>query len=84
MIIVSQDKEKAINVSKVLSIYINYETINAEYPYEDGWANLGRYKTKERAKEVFEEIMIRHANWENMQAGQPDGICKPVYYMPED
>lgn len=84
MIIVSQDRDKAINSNKTLNIYINCETINVEYPYEDGWANLGRYKTKERAKEVFEEIMTRHANWENIQVGQPDGICSPVYYMPKE
>lgn len=83
MIIVSQDKDKAINLNRVLSIYINCETISIEYPYEDGWTNLGRYKTKERAEEVFEEIITRHANWENMQVGQPKGICEPVYYMPE-
>ena len=84
MIIIGQDREIAINSNKVLSIYINCDTINVEYSYEDGWANLGRYKTKERAKEIFDEIMKRHANWENMQVGQPNGICEPVYYMPEE
>lgn len=84
MIIVSQDKDKAINLNKVLNIYTNRETINVKYPYEEGWVNLARYKTIERAKEVFEEIMTRHANWENMKMGQPNGICEPVYYMPKE
>lgn len=84
MIIVSQDRRKAINMNKVLSVYRSNKDIGAEYPFEDGWAVLGRYETEERAKEVFKEIMTRHANWENMQVGQPSGICEPVYYIPED
>lgn len=84
MIIVSQDKRISININKVLSIYRNVEQIGAEYPYEEAWANLGKYETEERAEEVFEELMERYENWENMKYGQPSGICSPIYEMPKE
>ena len=45
---------------------------------------LGQYKTEERAKEVLHEIIDRYTNWENLKAGQPDGICSPKYEMPKE
>lgn len=45
---------------------------------------IGHYATRERAKEVLQEIITRHGNWENLKMGQPSGICSPVYEMPED
>lgn len=84
MIIVSQDRSKAINMNKVLSIYRSNKDIGAEYPFEDVWADLGRYETENRAKEVFEEIMTKYENWENLKYGQPSGTCLPKYEMPEE
>lgn len=84
MIIVSQNKNIAINMEKVLSIYRNKGQIGAEYPFEDAYAHLAKYESEERAEEVFEELMERYENWENMKFGQPNGICKPIYYMPKD
>lgn len=82
MIIVSQENNKAVDLNKLLSIYIHNNSIQAEYPWEEGWTCLGKYKTRERTEEVFKEIIERHSNWENMKAGQPEGICMPVYEMP--
>lgn len=45
---------------------------------------LGKYATEERAKEVLQEIITRYKNWENMKAGQPSGLCLPVYEMPKE
>lgn len=91
MIIVSQCKDTIIN-------FKNIEILGIGNPLEDDdgkfkiLANtiienqyvIAKYKTEERAKEVLQEIITRHGNWENMKVGQPSGICLPVYEMPED
>ena len=89
MIIVSQDKTKIVNFDKLIQIYITQdeeETANfIRYESVDSlYEDLGEYKTEERAKEVLQEIIIRHGNWENMKMGQPSGICSPVYEIPKD
>ena len=82
MIIVSQNKKIAINFKKVLSVYRSKQEISAEYPFEDGYANLAMYKSEKRTEEVFKELMKKYENWENMRCGQSDEICSSVYYMP--
>ena len=89
MIIVSQDKTKIVNFDNLIQIYITQdeeETANfIRYESVDSlYEDLGEYKTEERAKEVLQEIIIRHGNWENMKMGQPSGICSPVYEVPKD
>ena len=89
MIIVSQDKTKIVNFDNLIQIYITQdeeETANfIRYESVDSlYEDLGEYKTEERAKEVLQEIITRHGNWENMKMGQPSGICSPVYDIPED
>lgn len=89
MIIVSQDKTKIVNFDNLIQIYITQdeeETANfIRYESVDSlYEDLGEYKTEERAKEVLQEIITRHGNWENMKMGQPSGICSPVYEIPKD
>lgn len=93
MIIVSKDKCTIVNLSNIQNIRIeSYGThIKGKKTYKifagnfEGYTTeLGTYDTKERAKEVLQEITTRHGNWENMKVGQPSGICLPVYEMPED
>ena len=89
MIIVSQDKTKIVNFDNLIQIYITQdeeETANfIRYESVDSlYEDLGEYKTEERAKEVLQEIITRHGNWENMKMGQPSGICSPVYEIPGD
>lgn len=89
MIIVSQEKNRIINFDNILQIYITIDEDDkgCYIQYEDcnnSYEGLGKYNTKERAKEVLQEITTRHGNWENMKMGQPSGICLPVYEMPED
>lgn len=86
MIIISQDKTRIINFESLIEIritqediyYLRGEAINRIYE------KLGKYDTEERAKEVLQEIIERHANWENMKVGQPSGICSPIYEMPTE
>ncbi len=88
MIIVSQDKRNVLNFDFTQQIGLDRETNFSSimaYQNENAKAEcmwLGSYKTEERAKEVLQEIITRYKNWENMKAGQPSGICLPVYKMP--
>lgn len=84
MWIVSQNKTISINMNKALNVYRNSECICSEYPFEDAYANLGKYETDERAEEVFRELMERYRSWENLKYGQAEGICEPAYHMPEE
>lgn len=93
MIIVSQDKCAIVNLDNIKTIELDRETdfksiiiFRETNEVETGVCGLfiGHYATKERAKEVLQEITTRHGNWENIKMGQPSGICSPVYEMPED
>nr|DAS27234.1 MAG TPA: hypothetical protein [Caudoviricetes sp.] len=93
MIIVSQDKCTIVNLDNIKTIELDRETdfksiiiFRETNEVETGVCGLliGHYTTRERAKEVLQEIITRHGNWENMKVGQPSGICLPVYEMPKD
>ena len=93
MIIVSQDKDKIINHDNVPFLWINKnilnETIKTFYIYADH-DFLGEYKTKERAKEVLQEIVkatieTRKSQELNNLFGGAGIIPSNTYYeMPED
>lgn len=58
MIIISQDKETIINFESITRISI-IPPVEQEYKYSiaiNGCLDLGYYKTKERAKEILQEI----------------------------
>lgn len=89
MIIVSQDMDKIVNFDNLVQVYITQdeeekanfircETIDSLYD------DLGKYKTEERAKEVLKEISDAIESWEDLKAGQPSGIPRFKYCMPED
>lgn len=86
MVIVSQNK-KISTKSLELSIE-DMANENAKKIMVEGNCGklyfLGKYATEERAKEVLQEIITRYKNWENMKAGQPSGLCLPVYEMPKE
>ena len=76
MIIVSQDKEEIVNFDNVESIWIDEDYEEKEFTIEataDTNSTLGCYKTKERAKEVLQDIVKHYYNYEFIK----------VYEMPE-
>lgn len=86
MIIVSQNKDQIINFSimNIVELAKKGTSTMVRAENRDDTYELAEYKTEERAKEVFEELMQRYENWENMKYGQPSGVCNPVYEMPEE
>lgn len=84
MLIVSQDKKSTVeNLNLGIRSAGEYNQNYTIYNTEIG-EDLGEYATEKRAKEVLQEIITRHKNWENMKVGQPSGMCLPVYEMPEE
>lgn len=87
MIIVSQDKKTILNFDNSTTIRM-YKT-SSGYEIETcltnkNIADLGRYATEERAKEVLQGIIERYTNWNNLVYGQPTGECSPKYEMPKE
>ena len=89
MLIVNQDRDKIVNFGNLTQVYITqdeektacfirFETVDSLYD------DLGEYKTEERAKEVLKEISDAIESWEDLKAGQPSGIPRFKYCMPED
>ena len=89
MLIVNQDRDKIVNFRNLTQVYITqdeektacfirFETVDSLYD------DLGEYKTEERAKEVLKEISDAIESWEDLKAGQPSGIPRFKYCMPED
>ena len=93
MIIVSQNKEKCKKYSNIITIsYDNdYETyeIRKEFwiVFIDG-EDMGHYKTRERAKEVLQEIVKSIIKDRTIEDDSPCGfsiIASNTYYeMPEE
>lgn len=91
MLIVSQDKEEIVNFDKVESIWICSDeegrfTIEAT---ADTNSTLGYYETKERAKEILEEIVKEYENvkaiFDCTTRRIKNYINKPkVYKMPKE
>lgn len=79
MLIVNQDKTATssnMDLSFKSDGVVGYKVINKDI-------KLGKYKTERRCKEVISEIIQAYENWENLLAGQPQGQCNPVFYMPK-
>lgn len=88
MIIVSQDKEAILNFDNIEFICVKPKPEQYAFgicvKFVQDEACIGFYGTEERAKEVLQEIITRYKNWENLKAGQPTGLCLPVYEMPKE
>lgn len=91
MLIVSQNKEKIVNIDNCVDIFlgkeygqdeeidiVKYVSIAYKGPYRGGL--LGYYKTEERAKEVLEEIVDTYKFNRCYAVGQKQA----VYEMPEE
>ena len=106
MIIISQDKEKIVNFSNIQEMNIEewstmkegkviwFYVINAEKS-KDYQTEIGRYSTKERAKEVLMEIIKKYSSYLQLDGGpallkgqmdiQPNIFNIPkVYEMPKE
>ena len=88
MIIVSQDKNRIINFDNITRI--EYEKCNGEnyivYDLTNGcYGSLGTYETKERAKEVLEEIvkLYEQKDLPNGDISYKNVNYPKVYRMPE-
>lgn len=88
MLIVSQDKEAIHNFDNIISIQIEGSDLIVYDELQD-YTALGRYETKERAKEVLKEIIKEFKkvglkiNRENTMQTEFYNLPK-VYYMPEN
>lgn len=88
MIIVEQNETYLVNFDNVEHISIAVDEEEKEYAIISVTKNdeivLGVYETEERAKKVLLEIAERAEGWENLKYGQPKGIAKYIYEMPEN
>ena len=92
MIIVSQDKETIVNFNNITRISV-VPLAEEELKYAllvNGGLDLGHYKTKERAKEVLQEISFVYKCSESRSAtiGEISSLSGNyeygVYEMPEE
>lgn len=97
MIIVSQDKQKIINLENLIEIYITQDEM---YPSQDDldgyylrseavsgiYENLGKYDTEERAKEVLKEIIEAYRDYRTAECDGYTNVLQEtaVFEMPED
>lgn len=85
MLIMHQNKQIVVNTKKVSIFFREGTKICCKLPDErDYILTVAMYDTEERAQEILTEMMLRICNWENLKAGQPTGICNPVYEMPQE
>jgi len=93
MIIVSQDRETVVNFENIIRIkvckYNGENYIQCDFPYGT-YEDLGTYKTKERAKEVLQEIKDRYLTYAALSNQSNSKDIKQVsdipkhYEMPEE
>lgn len=105
MVIVSQDKSMIINFNSIVSVYVIKNFVSEEKGYQgyniDFATNeeinfvLATYETKERAKEVLQEIAQTYSSYLKLEGGpailqgqidiQPNIFNIPkVYEMPTE
>lgn len=95
MIIVSQDKNKIVNFNNIKTIELDRETdlksiiiFRETNETETGVCGLfiGHYATKERAKEVLQEIIKSYRNYRTAECDGYTNVLQEttVFEMPED
>ena len=94
MIIVSQNKNKIVNLSNLTQIYITQDEEETAYyirfeTVDSLYDELGKYDTEERAKEVLQEIIKAYI--ENKKTQETTSIfgfsmipSNTYYEMPEE
>lgn len=87
MIIVSQDKEKIFVLENLSKIGIDEDNAIRPFNLGDKWNELGKYKTKERAKEVLKEIIEQYEYIQRLQENRGYSLSSGnnyVYEMPKE
>lgn len=91
MIIVSQEKNRIINFDNILQIYITIDEDEkgCYIQYEDcnnSYEGLGKYNTKERAKEVLQEIIKSYRYYRTAECDGYTNVLQEtaVFEMPKD
>lgn len=87
MIIVSQDRETVVNFERINFIQIEDITKIAINYADDYWNYIGEYESKERAKEVLQEIIVAmngKSQIEMTGEGMTTTVSSPFYEMPEE
>lgn len=97
MLIVSQNKEKIVNIDNCVDILlgkeygqdeeidmVKYVSIAYKGPYRGGL--LGYYKTEERAKEVLQEIVqaYKDCNYYSLSETGKGFVENDFYQMPKE
>lgn len=93
MIIVSQDRDRIVNINNITQIYITEDEERTAYfirvettceTYED----LGKYYTESRVREVLQEIINKYLDYVEIRNynGDISQICNipKVYKIPEE
>lgn len=80
MFIIGQDQKQVWNVEKAACISLDRGEITLQYNLEGGHVkeSIARYKTDERAAEVFSDIL------KNLFPKRHDVRGTEIYYLPED
>lgn len=96
MTIVSQDKNMIINFNSIVSTYVIKDYVSEEKGYksynidfatkEENNFVLATYKTKERAKEVLQEIIKSYRDYRTAECDGYTNVLQEtaVFEMPED
>lgn len=84
MIIVSQDKVANINYNNIEATYLLKKDDKIEINMRGNYNyTIGKYKTEERAKEVFQEIIEKYESC-NSSMGSQGYVKNKTFYMPEE
>ncbi|MCI6189886.1 MAG: hypothetical protein MR691_08095 [Clostridium sp.] len=92
MIVLSQDKNKAINLNNVLAIWIDKDVLDKtesfftiEVETDGSNIELGRYNQEKRAKEVLKEIINKYkTTLYNSKTNETVVNVPKVYEMPKE
>lgn len=87
MLILSQDRQRVVKFKDITDLYVSYihgdNTIYCN-TNNDSELKLGEYKTKERCKEVLNDIVVHYDKLEKSKLYADNHEKSFVFYMPEE
>lgn len=89
MVIVSQDKDWIFNFDNTTSIGIDEENTLKVISIAGKWNILGNYKTKERAKEIIQQIYCKYEHSKHLLSSKSISVQNItdydfIYEMPQE